>query len=141
MDTGAEDEEHHGEREGVGNGDESEEDGGWEMGEDHGLGVLVSTRLLRYFAGWWGLALIFPNLLAIDEAKSMETAAMMLVVKKSDPSFPSSSLNLSWKKYVTQELDRPLANDIREQRKGKYQRRTEEQGQMQTHQEQRADKD
>jgi hypothetical protein len=34
----------------------------------------------------------------MDEAKSMETAAMMLVVKKSDPSFPSSSLNLSWKK-------------------------------------------
>jgi hypothetical protein len=31
----------------------------------------------------------FPMRLAIDEATSMEMEDMMLVVKKSDPSFPS----------------------------------------------------
>jgi hypothetical protein len=31
----------------------------------------------------------FPMRLAIEEATSMEMADMMLVVKKSDPSFPS----------------------------------------------------
>jgi hypothetical protein len=43
--------------------------------------------------------------LAIDEAKSMEIAEMMLVMEKRDPSFSSWRLNFSWKKYVTQELD------------------------------------
>jgi hypothetical protein len=49
--------------------------------------------------------LIFPNLLAIDEAKSIDIAAMMLVVKKMVPNFPSVSLNLSKKKNVIQDLD------------------------------------
>ena len=49
--------------------------------------------------------LTFPNLLAIDEAKSIEIAAIMLVVKKSDPKLSSLRLNFSWKKNVAQELD------------------------------------
>jgi hypothetical protein len=47
---------------------------------------------------------IFPNLLAIEEARSMEAAAMMLVVKNRDPSLPSSRPNFSLKNQVTQEL-------------------------------------
>ncbi len=48
---------------------------------------------------------MFPILFAIEEARSMEIAAMMDVVKKSEPSAPSLRLNLSWKKKVTQDLE------------------------------------
>lgn len=48
---------------------------------------------------------MFPNLLAIDEAKSIEIADIMLVIEKREPSFSSLRLNFSWKKKVTQELD------------------------------------
>lgn len=51
----------------------------------------------------------FPNLLAIDEAKSIEIAAMMLVVKKREPNFSSLRLNLSKKKKVIQDLDALVA--------------------------------
>jgi hypothetical protein len=49
--------------------------------------------------------LTFPTLLAIDEAKSIEIAEMMLVMEKREPSFSSLRLNFSWKKNVTQELN------------------------------------
>jgi hypothetical protein len=42
--------------------------------------------------------------LAIEEATSIEIADIMLVVKKSDPNFPSCRLNFHLKKYVTHEL-------------------------------------
>ena len=42
--------------------------------------------------------LIFPNLLANDAANSIDMAAIRVVMKNIVPSFPSSSLNLSWKK-------------------------------------------
>lgn len=44
--------------------------------------------------------------LAIDEATSIDAAAMELVTKKIVPSSPSGRLNLRWKKYVIQELVR-----------------------------------
>ena len=43
--------------------------------------------------------------LAIEDATSMEAAAMLLVIKKMVPSSPSGRLNLRWKKYVIQDLD------------------------------------
>jgi hypothetical protein len=45
-----------------------------------------------------------PNLLARDEATREEAAAMMLVVKKIDPNFPSSRPYRDLKKYITQDL-------------------------------------
>ncbi len=48
----------------------------------------------------------------MDEATSIEIEDMILVVKKSDPSFPSWRLNLLLKKYVTQDLNSVLAIDI-----------------------------
>jgi hypothetical protein len=48
--------------------------------------------------------LIFPNRFAIDEATSMEPAAMILVVKKREPSIPSWRLNFFLKNQMTQEL-------------------------------------
>jgi hypothetical protein len=50
------------------------------------------------------LALIFPNLFAIEEARIIDIAAMILVTKNKDPNFPSPRLNLSLKNHVTQEL-------------------------------------
>jgi hypothetical protein len=50
------------------------------------------------------LALIFPNLFAIEEARIIDMAAMILVTKNKDPNFPSPRLNLSLKNHVTQEL-------------------------------------
>ena len=47
---------------------------------------------------------MLPNLFAIDDATSIDTAAMMLVVKKREPNSPGSRLNLSWKINVTQDL-------------------------------------
>lgn len=45
-----------------------------------------------------------PNLLAIEDARSIETAAIMLVAKNKEPSAPSWSLNRSWKYHTAQEL-------------------------------------
>jgi hypothetical protein len=42
--------------------------------------------------------LIFPKRFAIDEATSMEAAAMMLVTKNMVPSVPEGRLNLVLKK-------------------------------------------
>lgn len=50
------------------------------------------------------IVLILPNRFAIELATSMESAAMELVTKKRDPSFPSLRSNLSWKYHVTQDL-------------------------------------
>jgi hypothetical protein len=47
---------------------------------------------------------MFPKRFAIDEATSMEAAAMMLVVKKREPSIPSLRLNFFLKNQITQEL-------------------------------------
>jgi hypothetical protein len=41
---------------------------------------------------------------AIDDATSVEAAAMLLVTKKIVPSSPSGRLNLRRKKYVIQDL-------------------------------------
>jgi len=50
------------------------------------------------------LALIFPNLFAIEEARIIDIAAMILVTKNKDPNLPSPRWNLSLKNHVTQEL-------------------------------------
>lgn len=71
------------------------------MGKDHRLD-LGSILQLKSRTGM--LTLTFPNLFEIDEARSIETAAIMLVTKKRDPSFPSCKSNLSLKKYVTHDL-------------------------------------
>jgi len=47
---------------------------------------------------------MLPNRLAIEEARSMEPAAMMEVVKKREPRRPSSRLNFDLKNHVTQDL-------------------------------------
>jgi hypothetical protein len=44
----------------------------------------------------------------MDDATSIDSAVMTLAVKNSDPNFPSSRWNFSWKKYVTQELVKVL---------------------------------
>jgi hypothetical protein len=53
-------------------------------------------------AGSWTetevLTLTFPKRLAIEEATSIDIADIMLVVKKSDPNFPSWRLNFHLKK-------------------------------------------
>jgi hypothetical protein len=48
--------------------------------------------------------LIFPNRFAIDEATSIEAAAIILVVKKREPSIPSLRSNFRLKNQITQEL-------------------------------------
>ena len=48
---------------------------------------------------------MLPNRLAMLEASSMEPAAMMEVVKKSDPRRPSSRWNFDLKNHVTQDLE------------------------------------
>jgi hypothetical protein len=48
--------------------------------------------------------LIFPNRFAIEEATSIDAAAMMLVVKKREPSIPSLRWNFVLKNQITQEL-------------------------------------
>ena len=58
------------------------------------------------------LTLTFPKRLAIEEATSIEIADIILVVKKSDPNFPSRRLNFDLKKYVTHDLSTALALDI-----------------------------
>ena len=47
---------------------------------------------------------ILPNRLAIDDARSMDPAAMMEVVKKREPRRPSSRWNFHLKNHVTQDL-------------------------------------
>lgn len=51
---------------------------------------------------------MLPMRFAMEEAISIEPAAMMLVVKKMEPSLPSGSENLRLKKYVIHDLA-PLA--------------------------------
>jgi hypothetical protein len=41
------------------------------------------------------IVLTFPNLFAMEEAKSIDMAAIRLVTKNRDPNFSSWSLNLS----------------------------------------------
>lgn len=99
MRTGTENEESHGPWKGGGNWDEGEEDGRWEMGEDHCLSCqlkIVEAEGLN--------TLIFPNRFAIDEARIIEAAAMMLVVKKREPSMPSLRPNFCLKNQTIQEL-------------------------------------
>jgi hypothetical protein len=50
------------------------------------------------------LTFTFPNRLAIEDAGSIERAAMKLVMKNIVPSLFSDKLNLLWKKKVIQEL-------------------------------------
>jgi hypothetical protein len=52
------------------------------------------------------ITLMFPNLFAIEDARSMEIEPMILVTKKMEPSFPSGRWNLSLKNHVNQDLDR-----------------------------------
>jgi hypothetical protein len=47
---------------------------------------------------------ILPNRLAIDDARSMDPAAMMEVVKNREPRRPSSIWNFHLKNHVTQDL-------------------------------------
>lgn len=47
---------------------------------------------------------MLPMRFDIEDATRVEAAAMMDVVKKMDPSLPSSRPNFRWKKEVTQEL-------------------------------------
>jgi hypothetical protein len=49
---------------------------------------------------------MFPKRFAIEEATSIDAAAMMLVVKNRDPSMPSRRLNFFLKNQITQELAR-----------------------------------
>jgi hypothetical protein len=54
----------------------------------------------------------------MEEATSIESDDMILVVKKSDPNFPSWRLNLLLKKYVTHDLQSPvLAGDTRQSKR------------------------
>jgi hypothetical protein len=48
---------------------------------------------------------MLPILFAIEEARSMEMAAIMLVTKNNEPSLPPLRSNLSLKKNVTQDLN------------------------------------
>jgi hypothetical protein len=47
---------------------------------------------------------MFPKRFAIEEATSIDAAAMILVVKNIDPSIPSRRLNFDLKNQTTQEL-------------------------------------
>lgn len=47
---------------------------------------------------------MLPILFAIDDASSIEIAAMILVTKNKVPNLPPARLNLSLKKKVTHEL-------------------------------------
>jgi hypothetical protein len=50
------------------------------------------------------LTFTLPIRLAIEDATSIDAAAIELVTKKIVPSSPSGKLNLRWKKYVIQDL-------------------------------------
>lgn len=70
------------------------------------------------------ITLTLPNRLAIEDATSMEAAAMLLVMKNMVPSSPSGRSNLRWKKYVIHDLvkSNELGEifDAREMRKGDF---------------------
>jgi hypothetical protein len=74
------------------------------MGKDHCLKrraceqVFDTTELVTL------RTLILPIRLEIDDATSIEAAAMMDVVKKIDPSLPSCKSNFRLKKAVTHDL-------------------------------------
>lgn len=88
-------------------------------GRDEGIGMRarnmaegrwVNTIVLRGLSAdvrycvYKGLTLILPKRLAIEEARSIDTAAIIEVVKKIEPSFPSSRSNLFLKNQVTHDL-------------------------------------
>ena len=54
-----------------------------------------------------------PIRFAIEDATSVEAAAMLLVTKKIVPNAPSGKLNLRWKKYVIQELSELVLSENR----------------------------
>ena len=64
------------------------------------------TSARKMEEGRWVKTMVWmlPMRLASEEARSMDTAAMQLVTKKMEPSFPSARLNLVWKKNVCQDL-------------------------------------
>lgn len=72
-----------------------------ERGSEFGIGI----RARRTEDGRWvkTIVLTFPNLFAIEDAKSIDIEAIMLVTKKRDPSFPSWRLYLSRKNHTTHE--------------------------------------
>jgi len=71
-------------------------------GKEEGMGIkarkMAEGRCVKT------IVLIFPNLFAIEEATSIDAAAMMLVVKKREPSIPSLRSNFFLKNQITQEL-------------------------------------
>lgn len=74
------------------------------IASDNDSGIGIKARNIDDGRCVKTIVLTFPNRLAMDEARSTEIAAIMLVTKKRDPSFPSSRLNLSWKYHTAQEL-------------------------------------
>jgi hypothetical protein len=79
------------------------------MCEDH---CLKKCLVGGSAAGMEVLTLTFPKRLAMEEATSIEMEDMMLVVKKSDPSFPSWRLNLLLKNHVTHDLNSVSAIEV-----------------------------
>lgn len=69
-------------------------------------GIPISARKIAEGRCVKTIVLILPNRLAIEEARSMDPAAMMEVVKKREPRRPSSRLNFDLKNHVTQDLSR-----------------------------------
>ena len=68
------------------------------------FGIPMSARKIAEGRCVKTMVWILPILLAIEEASSIEAAAMMEVVKKREPRRPSSSWNFFLKYQVTQEL-------------------------------------
>ena len=66
----------------------------------------MPIRARKMADGRWvkTIVLTLPNRLAMLEAMSIDPAAIMEVVKKRDPSRPSSRPNFHLKKYVTHDL-------------------------------------
>lgn len=77
------------------------------IGSEFGIG----SRARNIDDGKWvkTIVLTFPNLFEIEEATSIDMAAIMLVTKKRDPNFSSRSPNFSWKNQTIHELESILA--------------------------------
>lgn len=71
-------------------------------GSEFGTGI----KARKIDDGRWvkTIVLTFPNLFAIEDAKSTDIAAMILVTKNRDPSFPSWRSYLSRKNQTAHEL-------------------------------------
>jgi len=82
--------------------DDGEEDCAGEVRDYHCLRMLVWVFWIHNEGE--ELTLMLPRRLATDDAGSMESAVMKLVMKNRVPSLLSEILNLSWKKNVIQEL-------------------------------------